>query len=1024
MTTLFSANNCSGRSLFRQYSLSSVGILALAIAVQPAIATAQTTPVAMTSAEDAALPPAAEPSLAAQEQDAETTGDITVTGTRIVRDGYSAPTPVSVISTEEINREAPANISDFVNTLPAVRGSGTSANSNGALSNGGAGINTVNLRSLGANRTLVLVDGQRSVPSTNTGSVDVNTIPQALVERVEVVTGGASSAYGSDAVSGVVNFILNKNFTGLEAEYEHGVTTYGDAPNHKVSLTAGTSFADGKGHITVSGEYFTQKGVHTIDRDWNETGFFRVNNPQYSSAACNDTSATTLCYPEYLVTSNAGVSGYTPGGLITGATRASDGLAASGAALAAVRGIYFGSVNPSTGYGSINHLNFGAIGGQWMVGGDREITSESHTGSATLQPSEKRQSAFGRLSYEFSPALHVFGQFAYSRYRGQSYYQQTASTAVSIKSDNAFLSPDVKALMAANGLSAVTVGAGNVFIDPQGSDNTREVFRYVAGADGEFDALGRNWKWDVYYQRGETKTKEGLTNAWLSQRYTDATDAVVVTAANRGTSGLALGSIVCRTSLTNPTNGCAPLNVLGVGVPTQTAAISYITGGNRSPLRNQRLTQDVAAFNFSTNSLFELPAGPVSLAFGGEWRKEGISGSVDPFFQPGRDAQNNLVGTWLYGNFLVNSGTYNVKEAYLETVIPIIEGMDFNGAVRATDYSTSGTVATWKAGLTWQAIDDIKLRGTISRDIRAPNLADLYAPGGGASNSVARPGNASDRLITSNLGNPDLAPEVARTYGAGVVFTPTFLPGFAASVDYYNIELKGAISSYGIQTIADQCYQQKIAQSCNAIINANGRGLDADIISIEVIPQNFVSIKSSGIDFEASYRRPIGPGTLSLRGLASYAIAQKTANFVVAETDAAGQNTGGLPNWTYRFSAGYDFSSGFGIQAIVRGVSGGVYDNNAIVCDTDCPASSTDYRTMNLNSIPGATYFDMNANYKFELAGAKSEVYFSIRNLFNSDPVLVANGPTGDNTEAYPQTNRALYDVLGRVFRLGVRFKI
>ena len=185
--------------------------------------------------------------LPAEEGAATDSADIVVTGTHIVRDGHDAPTPVSVISTKELKAEAPANISDFVNTLPAVRGSGTSASSNGSLSNGAAGINTVNLRNLGAQRTLVLFDGQRSVASATTGTVDVNTFPQALIERVEVVTGGASSVYGSDAVSGVVNFILDKKYTGVKGDYEFGTTTYGDGVNHKMSLTAGLSFADGKG---------------------------------------------------------------------------------------------------------------------------------------------------------------------------------------------------------------------------------------------------------------------------------------------------------------------------------------------------------------------------------------------------------------------------------------------------------------------------------------------------------------------------------------------------------------------------------------------------------------------------------------------------------------------------------------------------------------------------------------------------------------------------------------------------------
>jgi outer membrane receptor protein involved in Fe transport len=991
---------------FRQYLLGTVAVLGFVGAAQPVMA--QQAAATKTAAAAEAAAPAEE---------------MIVTGSRIVRDGFSAPTPVSVISTEEINREAPANISDFVNTLPAVRGSGTSVNSNGALSNGAAGINTVNLRNLGANRTLVLVDGQRSVASTNTGSVDVNTIPQDLIERVEVVTGGASSAYGSDAVSGVVNFILNKKFQGIAAELEHGVTTYGDAANYKASLTAGTAFSEGRGHVTFSGEYFKQNGVPTVARDWNNSGYFRVNNPQFTSAACTDTSATTICYPEFLVTANAGISSFAPGGLIT---------------TGPLRGIYFGSINSTTGFASVNRLNFGAVqpGSQWMVGGDRDITSASHTGSASLQPSESRKSVFGRVSYEISPAFNVFAQFSYNRYNGQSFYQQTgtqstsATTGILIQNDNAFLPPDVKALMAANNLTSVRLGTGNVFIDPQGSDNTRDVYRYVAGVDGEFDALGLGWSWGAYYQHGLVKTSELLTNAWNIARFNLATDAVRVTAANQGTSGLAVGSIACRSTLTSPTNGCVPVNVIGVQ-PNQTAAVAYLTFGGQNPLRNQRLTQDVAAINFSTNNLFDLPAGPVSLAFGGEWRKEAVDGSVDPLFAPDRDANGNVLASWLYGNFLVNKGSYNVKEGFIETVVPVIKGMDFNGAFRLTNYSTSGTVTTWKLGLTWQVIDDIRLRGTVSRDIRAPNLADLYAPGGGAANSVSRPlttgGIRTDRLITSNVGNPGLEPEIAKTYGAGFVATPSFLPGFAASVDYYNINLSGAISTFAIQTIADQCYLQNISSACNYIITTAGRGAianNAAIVSIEVVPQNFVSIKTSGVDFEASYRREVGAGMMVLRGLASYAIEQKTSNGIVATTNAAGQNSGNLPKWTYRFSAGYDWFSGFAIQGIARGVSGGVYDNNAIVCDTNCPVSTADFRTQNTNHIPGAIYFDMNASYKFALAGAKSEVYFSIRNLFNTDPVLVGNGPAGDNTEAYPQTNRNLYDILGRVFRVGLRVKI
>ncbi|MDO7843064.1 TonB-dependent receptor plug domain-containing protein [Sphingomonas immobilis] len=1002
----------------RQHWLGTVGIVALATFAQPVFAAAPPA-AAAAAADDAAVLQAPEP-----EKESE---EILVTGSRIVRDGYSAPTPVSVISTKELKAEAPANISDFVNTLPAVRGSGTASNSNGSLSNGAAGINSVNLRNLGANRTLVLFDGQRSVASTATGQVDVNTFPQALIERVEVVTGGASSAYGSDAVSGVVNFILNKKFKGLDASVETGVTTYGDAANYKFSVTAGKTFFDDKLRITLSGEYFKQNGVTTIDRDWNNTGFFLVNNPAYSTAAGGSCAKPagyvagtpiTGCAPEYFITSGAGTGTFSAGGLITGATTTA-GTAASGAALAAVRGEYFG---PG---GAVSRLTFGPSSGQWMIGGDYKIASAGHASSASLQPSETRKSAFGRLSYEVAPALEVYGQFAFNEYRGQSFYQQTPTTGVNIAIDNAYLPQVVRDQMTANGLRSIAIGTSNVDLGQQGSDNTRSVYRYVAGLNGTFGLAGIDWKYDAYYQFGMTKTVEKLTNAWNLARMTLATDAVFAPAGNA--LGVAAGTVVCRSSLTNPTNGCVPLNRLGTGVASQ-AAINYVLYNGLQPTREQRITQKVAAASFSTNNLFQLPAGGVSLAFGGEWREEGISGTVDPLFQPVVTG-GVTAGTWIYGNYLATNGKYNVKEAFAEVLVPVIKGADLNGAIRVTDYSTSGTVVTWKAGATWQIIPDLKFRGTVSRDIRAPNLQELFAAGTGRTNTVNRPNGAAvitDQFNESTVGNTALKPEVAQTYGVGAVLTPRWLPGFALSVDYYNIDLSGAISSLTAQTLVDQCYTANITAACTFISTTGGRGVVTPglaITSIEIKPTNFVSVRTQGIDFEGSYRHPLGPGAITLRALASWAMNLSTDNGVVAVTDDAGQNTGGLPSWTYRFSAGYDVG-GFATQFIARGVSGGVYNNNYVVCTTNCPASTTDFHTVNLNSIPGAFYFDANANYTIKTGSGQFEVFMAIKNIFDRDPVLVANGPTGNNTPAYPQTNRALYDVLGRTFRVGVRVKM
>lgn len=946
------------------------------------LCTASLTCVAFGSAAFAQIAP--EPATVVEEQpaDSDVAAQITVTGSRIVRDGYDAPTPVNVVTEAELKSEPQASIGDYVSTLPAVRGSQSSSTNSGSLSNGQAGIATVNLRNLGANRTLILIDGQRSVASSTVGLVDVQTVPQGLIKGVEVVTGGASSAYGSDAVAGVVNFILDQDFTGLEAEYEHGVTTYGDVPNHLVRLTAGVPFSEGRGKLLLAGDYFTQKGVDTYDRKWQNSGFFQIDNPAYTP---------TNGLPERLVASGIGTYQFTPGGIVNSGP---------------LRGTYFGAINPSTGQASLNQFTYGPTKGQWMQGGDYLVSREGHFSSNSLAPDEKRLNLFARASFEISPAIEIYAQGSYSRYEGQSFYQKTPSPSVTIQRDNAFLPTAFRNLMVANNLSSVSIGTGNAGIPAQGSDNTRTVSRYVVGAKGDVATGGISWKYDAYYQLGIAKTNELLTNTWNTARLALATDAVVSN-----------GSIVCRSTITNPTNGCVPLNRIGIG-PVSDAALNYIFNDGLQPSRQQRIQQDVAAFSFQTNDLWTNWAGPVSLAFGAEYRKESVAGTISP------DAPNNL--GFLYGNYRVTTGDFNVKEGFIETVFPLYDGLDFNGALRVTDYSTSGTVATWKVGGTWQVIDDLKFRITRSRDIRAPNLNDLFAPGTARTNTVNVPlpggGQRSDTFLEQTTGNISLKPEVAQTLGLGAVFTPTFLPGFAASVDYFDIKLADAIANITAQTTANLCFEQNVQSQCAQIAFASPN----DISQITLVPFNFASVKTRGIDFEASYRTPFASGNLTLRGVVSHYITNTTDNGINAPVDLAGQNAGGgdaTPSWNYRLSANYDAGS-WALNLVGRGFSGGVYNNNFIECQTACPASTADFRTINTNKIAGQWYLDASLTKRFAVAGSDAEVFLYVRNLFNTDPVLVGNGPTGDNTPAYPQTNRSLYDVLGRVFRLGVRLKI
>ncbi|MDE1918430.1 MAG: TonB-dependent receptor [Sphingomonadales bacterium] len=924
--------------------------------------------------------------------------DIVVTGTRIVKDGFSAPTPVAVLSSVDIRAQAPANLSNFVNQLPAVTTGSTSSNSSGSLSNGIAGINSVNLRGLGASRTLVLIDGQRSVASSVGGIVDVNTIPQDLVERVEVVTGGASAQYGSDAVGGVVNFILNKRMKGFHLAADSGITTYGDAFNFKVGGSGGFTALDGRLHVVGSGEFFRQIGVDTINRSWNNTGYFQIANPAYT---------TTNGQPLRLVGSGFGPGTYTAGGLV-----------ASGP----LRGTYFLG-NGSTG--TLNYGTFNSTSTPYMIGGDYQTTLAGHVGTNSLAPDESRLSTFMRAGFDVTPDTELFVQASWNRYIGQSYYQQTPSTGVTIQRDNAYLQsnyPAVVSAMTAANVSSLSIGTSNAGFPVPGSHNRRDVGRLVVGGSGKFSIGGHDWRWDAYFQHGLTKAHEGLINTWNTQRMALAQDAV-----------LSGGQIVCRSTLTNPTNGCVPIDRLGTTGPSA-EALAYIYGNQ--PYRNETVQEDVGSVSFN-GDLFKVPAGTVSLAFGGEWRREGITGYVPQEFQPQVNATTGVTtNVWLYGNYLPNFGHYHVKEGFAELNVPLFKGANIDAAVRGTDYSTSGYVTTYKVGGTWAPTRDIKFRGTYSHDIRAPNLQELFAAGTARTNTVNLPSNApfqansSPTYVESTIGNPNLKPEKANTWTAGAVLTPSFAPGLSLSFDYYDIRIKDAIGSITSQNTVDFCYAG-LSTYCNNIVYSGGA-----LSSIVIQPFNFASQHERGFDIEAGYRMPMSrispsiPGTFSLKAQATHYIENVVDNGIFP-VDYAGVNGGSLsgtynaPKWVYRISTFYEVGKTT-LNFVVRGFSDGVYGNDYVQCTSGCPAyaNANDrnrYITINNNEIPGAIYMDASLMFKLKPAGRNATLTFVVNNLANVSPVLIGNGPSGNNVPAYSQTNRSLYDVMGRTFRIAAR---
>jgi outer membrane receptor protein involved in Fe transport len=895
----------------------------------------------------------------AQSDAASGLEEVVVTGSRVVRSGYDTPTPVSVINEDEIEREAPGSLSEFVMTLPSVRGGSTATTNSGSLSNGAAGISALNLRSLGAGRTLVLFDGQRSVVSASTGEVDTNTFPQSLVKQVEVVTGGASSAYGSDAISGVVNFILDKDFTGIESAVQYGHTFEGDNDNRKVTVTGGLPFADGKGHVLVSGETYSSDGLHYTARDWSRTGFFGIVNPDKSPGA-----------PYFLASEGIGISAYTPGGLITSGP---------------LRGTYFGEG------GSVNQLQYGAVSGQWMLGGDWEYTGSAMIGTNSLQADDERDSLFARASYMVAPRTEVFMQASHAAYEGFSYYIRPTHTGVVIQADNAFLPDSVKQQMTDLGLATFTMGTNNADMPASGSNNERGTTRYVVGANGDFGGSDLQWSWDAYYQNGITKTDELETPTFNFDRVALATDAVF-------DSG---GNIVCRSTLTDPTNGCLPLNRFGVGVASQ-AALDYVMG---TPRREQEFQQDVVAVNLTTND-FGGWAGNISLAMGAEWRREQITGEVDPQYESG----------WKYGNYKVTEGEYDVAEVYVETVIPLLERLEFNAASRYTDYSTSGGVTTWKAGLVYSPVDAFALRLTRSQDIRAPNLSELYAAGTARTNAVAI-GGQSTPFVQNLQGNPAVLPEEADSLGVGVVLRPSFAPRFAASIDYYDVEIAGVIDFMSAQEVADNCFVFNVERYCDNLNYVNGA-----LATIDLYYENLDSMRAKGVDYEASYSFDVGPGTFSVRALATNYIDNIVDDGVTA-IDDAGSNTGNTPDWVYRLVADYGMGDAWTFGLTARGVSDGVVNNAYIECASNCPPSVAPYYTINDNSVDGEVYFDGYASRSFAMRGLDAEVFLHVKNLFDTDPVLVdaPSGQGAENAIGYPVTNRSLYDTLGRSFRLGMR---
>jgi iron complex outermembrane receptor protein len=890
--------------------------------------------------------------------------DIVVTGSRITANGFQQPTPVTVVGEAEIARQAPATIASYLNQLPSF-GNATSAK-NPAINVAGGGAEFVNLRNLGATRTLVLLDNRRVVESTTAGGVDTVTLPFGLIKRVEVVTGGASAAWGSDAVAGVVNFVLNREYQGLGANVESGVSSRGDAGYVKANLTAGHSFADGKGHIVAEFDYFNQsQGVDLIDRD-----FFKsravVNNPAYVAGNGQ---------PRQITVSNVGTSNVSPGGVFIGS------VAADGTSNTVLRGLQF---LPN---GTVAPYNFGNQSGLVQYGGDFDNT----VGLArSISTPLNYANFFAHADYEITPGIKAYieGFYGKTNYNENGYLYYLRQGNIQIKPDNAFLPASIRNQL--TGQQYALLGKDTVDFGPPTSHNSRDVWRAVAGLDGE---IGASWKWHAYYTHGESITNLYAYNDTIIANFNNAVDAVRDPVS---------GNIVCRSTLTNPTNGCVPLNLFGVGVASP-AAIAYTHG---TAFQRAIVKLDVVSAD-ATGTLFSLPAGDVSVAFGGDYIRNEASSTQDALA---------LARAYAVQNFQPFYGKRNVKEGFVEAVIPILkdaplaERLELNAAGRITDYSTSGSVRTWKVGISDQVFHDLRIRGTLSRDIRAPTLSDLFSGGTLTQQPVFDSlTNKTYPQYTNATGNPALRPELADTATVGFIYSPSFIPGLQFSVDYYRISLKGAISSISAAQELAFCNAGQ-TQYCQYV----HRDASQAILSIDTVPVNVASLRTVGWDFEVDYRHRVGPGIFTFRGLASYVPVFRQVDALGNVTDLAGQVadlTPGEPKFKANAYATYE-QGPYTVTLNARYVGPAKLQNNWV--------SGVD---IDNNHVDSFLTFGLTGVVKVGGRG-NFTLTFGVDNLFDRKPIDL---PVVPNTVQYSAPGLGgrfdLYDPMGRSFRVGVRTK-
>lgn len=867
---------------------------------------------------------------------------IVVTGSRISRPELAFPNPVQSFTAEAIEQSGDVNITDFLADTPALIGSitsGLTSGSNGIGLAPSAGLNLLNLRNLGFERTLVLVNGRRHVAAyPGTSSIDVNSIPNDLIERVDVLTGGFSAIYGADGVSGVVNFVLKRNFEGIRARGQIGISEEGDAGNRFGSIVAGKNFADGRGNIAIAYEYTNSDRLNDRDRPFtgDPARRFELLPDPTERGAGDDPNI-----PDRILYNFVGWADSAPNGAVDVGSFDDNGVFIPGA----LDGVpdFEGGGRPYDG-------------GTFIPGsGGRAVNGSSNTPTAgyfgDFLPYLERHNVNLLASYEFSPAIRLFAEGKYVDTTAFTISQPTFDFFHFLAPDNAFLNQRFGADLAAGG---ALVSRDNLDFGIRGNRSERETLRGVIGFDG---AVSDNLRYELSYVYGRARARTLSTNDRFADRFFAATDAVV---------DPATGQITCRINLPGETeidaqNGnyefylddaglplnfapvtfnpgeCQPLNLLG---QANQAGLDFIRANHRD---FSEVSQHVASGYLSGDfgSLLELPGGPIGFAVGAEYREEKSR------YVPDQVIQDKLVQD--SSQVLAEVGGFNVKEVFGELNLPILKNVPFaetlavGGAVRFSDYSTVGSTTTYKVDAVYAPIRDISFRATYSQAVRAPNVNELFAPLSGSFAFITDPCDIENRdegtstrdancqallaglgltpaqiaafspssdaqQSTSRLGrsggNPDLQEETAKTWTAGVVLRPRFVPGLSVSLDGYDIKLKDTINTFSATQAFELCVDQPTLNNvfCPLTSRDPVSGF-ADGFTLR--PQNVARFLVRGADLTVNYRFRPSPdlGAFNVRLVGGYLDRLTFINSPGAEpdVDVGERDPLGAPRWVGTF---------------------------------------------------------------------------------------------------------------------------